>query len=229
MTNLYYICIALLYAVGFPALAGEAPTVLAFGDSITEGGKSFVCYRQVLVPELRKKNIAFEFIGPNNDATSAHAGYGGKNTAYLLSISKKTYSEYPADIVMIHSGHNSFSKDKPVPGIVRDTESIIRNIRELNPDVIILLAQVIPSGKLPKYSYIPELNNGLESLAKRLQAEGVHIKLVNQADGFDWKTDTVPDKVHPNAAGAKKMAEKWMSALLALTRERNAGKELKTT
>jgi lysophospholipase L1-like esterase len=130
---------------------------------------------------------------------------------------------------MIHSGHNSFSKDKPVPGIIHDTEAMIDNIREINPDVIVLLAQVIPSGKLPKYSYIPELNQELSSLFGRLNKQWQSIILVNQAEGFHWKTDTVNDKVHPNASGAKKMAEKWIDALLPLLEKKDANKALKAT
>lgn len=216
MIKFWHMCMAILFATGFSVLAEDTCTVLALGDSITEGGKSFVSYRQVLIPELRKKGAPFEFIGPKEDAASAHAGYGGKNTNYLLSISKDIYRKYPADILMLHSGHNSFSQDRPVPGIVRDTEAIIENVREINSNVTILLAQVIPSGKLPKYSYIPELNKKLASLAARLSKRGYNVVLVNHANGFDWKTDTVSDKVHPNAAGAKKMAKKWLDALLRL-------------
>ena len=181
----------------------------------------------MLIPELRKRNVGFTFIGPNQDAVSAHAGYGGKNTRYLLSISKEVYSRYPADIVMIHSGHNSFSKDRPVLGIIRDTEAMIDNIREINPDVIVLLAQVIPSGKLPKYSYIPELNKELSFLFGRLNKQWQSIILVNQAEAFHWRTDTVNDKVHPNASGAKKMAQKWIDALLPLLEKKDANKTLK--
>lgn len=219
----------ILCVSGLSAHSKDTPTILAIGDSITQGGKTFICYRQVLIPELRKRNIGFTFIGPNQDAVSAHAGYGGKNTRYLLSITKDVYSRYPADIVMIHSGHNSFSKDKPVPGIIHDTEAMIDNIREINPDVIVLLAQVIPSGKLPKYSYIPELNQELSSLFGRLNKQWQSIILVNQAEGFHWKTDTVNDKVHPNASGAKKMAEKWIDALLPLLEKKDANKALKAT
>jgi lysophospholipase L1-like esterase len=219
----------ILCVSGLSAHSKDNPTILAIGDSITQGGKTFICYRQVLIPELRKRNIGFTFIGPNQDAVSAHAGYGGKNTRYLLSITKDVYSRYPADIVMIHSGHNSFSKDKPVPGIIHDTEAMIDNIREINPDVIVLLAQVIPSGKLPKYSYIPELNQELSSLFGRLNKQWQSIILVNQAEGFHWKTDTVNDKVHPNASGAKKMAEKWIDALLPLLEKKDANKALKAT
>jgi len=229
MIKFWHIWMTGLILTGFPALAGESTTVLALGDSITGGGKTFVCYRQVLIPQLSGQSAAYEFIGPNEDATSAHAGYGGKNTKYLRRISKAVYQKYPADIVMIHSGHNSFNKDQPVPGIVSDTEAIIKNIGEINPDVRILLAQVIPSGKLPKYSYIPELNKELKSLAARLSGNGFHVLLVNQANGFDWKTDTVNDKVHPNAAGAKKMADRWMDALSTLSAENDANQAVEPT
>jgi lysophospholipase L1-like esterase len=197
-------------------LAAEPPTILAIGDSITHGGKGFVCYRQILIPQLSQREIKVDFIGPKKDDTSAHARYGGKSTKDLLDISKDIYSQYPADIVLIHSGHNSFNKNKPIPGIIRDTKAIIDTMREINPDVTILLAQVIPAGKLPKYSYIPELNKQLATLTLRLVKEGKKIILVNHADGFDWKTDTIADKVHPNASGAKKMAAKWMESLLPL-------------
>ncbi len=218
MIKLLHIYITILCMTGIIALEGETPTILALGDSITleGGGNGFVGYRKVLIPELRKKGLAFEFIGPNKDSTSAHAGYGGGNTKYLRSISKDIYSQYPADIVLLHSGHNSFSEDKPVQGIICDTEAIIENIRKINPEVTILLAQVIPAGKLPKYSYIPELNKELALLSERLISKGYSVLLVNHADGFDWKTDTITDKVHPNADGAKKMALKWMDVLIPL-------------
>jgi acyl-CoA thioesterase I len=186
------------------------------GDRRSPGGKTFVGYRDMLIPELRRKQVKVEFIGPHRDATSAHAGYSNKNAGDLRSMIKEVYSQYPADIVLLHAGHNNFSERKPVPGAIRDTEAILRTIWTINPKAVILLAQVIPSGKLPKYSYIPELNVELAALADRLAAEGRTIVLVNQAEGFDWKTDTIGDPVHPNASGAKKMADQWMAALLPI-------------
>lgn len=226
MSKGWQLRVATFFMIGLSSQAGEAPTILTFGDSITARKDS---YRSVLVPALARKRPAVRFIGPNKDSISNHAGYGGKNTKYLLSISKKIYTNYPADIVMIHSGHNSFSKNKPVKGIIRDTHAIIDTMREINPDVTILLAQVIPAGKLPKYSYIPELNRELESLSVLLNKQGYNIVLVNQADGFDWRSDTTKDKVHPNKSGAKKMANKWMDALLPLLDKKDANKSLKAT
>ena len=211
MIKFLIICIMIQCAVACSTLSAEATTILALGDSITERTDS---YRSVLVPALIDKGLDVEFVGPKRDEISSHAGYSGRNTNYLRSLSKQIYSEYPADIVLIHSGHNSFNKDEPVAGIIRDTAAIIENIRAINPEVQILLAQVIPSAKLPKYAYIPELNEALASLAQRLREGGVRIRLVNQADGFDCWADTHADMVHPNASGAKKIAEKWMAALL---------------
>jgi hypothetical protein len=47
--------------------------------------------------------------------------------------------------------------------------------------VIILLAQVIPAGKLPKYSYIPELNATLARLAAKLHTPAQPVIIVDQA------------------------------------------------
>jgi len=215
------ICITLVFTLLFFCLEAKEPkTILALGDSITQGGSSFTCYRQILVPALKQKGLSFKFIGPKKDAVSHHAGYSGKNTKYLLSIIKKVYSEYPANIVLIHAGHNNYAKDAPVSGIVSDTEKIIGIIRAQNPRVIILLAQVITSGKLPKYSYIPALNIELRKLTKRLLKKKYKIKLVALAKGFDWKVDTVKDKVHSSATGAKKMSDRWLAALISLLKKK---------
>jgi acyl-CoA thioesterase I len=199
-----------------PLQAGEPVTLLALGDSITQGGKNFSCYREFLIPQLRARKLPFRFVGPKQDQTSAHAGYGGQNTRYLRESVHRIYTAHPADIVLLHSGHNSFGANRPVPGIIRDTDALIETIHAINPDATVLLAQVITAGKLPKYSYIPELNRQLRILAGQLTARGRKVILVDQATGFDWRTDTVKDKVHPNAAGAKKMAANWLRALLAI-------------
>lgn len=216
MINHRSISMLILFAVILSGCAIKSITILPLGDSITEGGAKFTSYRQDLISELHKKKLFFKFVGPKKDKASAHAGYSGKNTAFLLSQSKSIYSQYPADIVMFHSGHNSYYKDKPVAGIVRDTEHIIKNIHRINPEVVILLGQVIHSGKLPKYSYIPELNKQLKTLSKRLVNEKYKVTLVDHAKDFNWKTDTISDKVHPNAQGARKMTKKWLQALLPL-------------
>lgn len=206
--------------VGGAVPAENTPTpvrIMCVGDSITEGANFFSTYRYPLRDKLRAAGYTVEFVGTRSNETGtgplAHEGYGGKNTEYLAAQVPDHFREHPADIVLLHSGHNHSVEERPVPGIVAATEKLIAGFRETNPRVTVLLAQVIPAGKLPKYSYLPELNLALAQLAARLDRPEQRVILVDQATGFDWHTDTVSDHVHPNARGAEKMASTWFSAL----------------
>lgn len=194
--------------------------IMAVGDSITAGADFFANYRYPLWEKLFAAGYVVEFVGTQKSETRvgplAYEGYGGKNTEYLAETVPAHFRGHPADIVLLHSGHNHTVEEQPVPGIVAATERLIGEFRAVNPAVTVLLAQVIPAGKLPKYSYLPELNAALAALAVRLDAPGQRVVLVDQAAGFDWTTDTVADKVHPNARGAEKMAAAWFAALQAV-------------
>lgn len=191
--------------------------IMPVGDSITQGGEKFTNYRYLLWKKLADSGYRIEYVGSRKGDSPvgplSHEGYGGGTAEFLAGIIGNNFQKHPADIVLIHAGHNHFVDQKPVPGIITATETIIADIRQTNPQVCVLLAQVITSGKLPKYSYIPELNESLEQLANRLNTPAQPVLLVNQADGFDWREDTVSDKVHPNAQGAGKMASHWFQAL----------------
>lgn len=198
------------------AAAADAWRIMPVGDSITEGGATFSNYLPLLAEKLRAAGIAFEFVGTRGTAQLRHEGYGGKNVEFLAATVPAHFGKNPADIVLLHAGHNHFAEEQPIPGMLAATERLITSLRAANPKVVVLLAQVIPAGKLPKYSYIPELNTALAHLASRLHTPAQPVRLVDQATGFDWRTDTIPDLVHPNAAGAAKMAQRWFEALHSL-------------
>lgn len=217
------LCLSLLFfslLCFSPAITGQEKrqerfTVMGLGDSITEGADFFTCYLYPLWEKLFTAGYQFDFIGPRESkcriGTLNHCGFSGKNVEFLESKIDSLYRLYPADIVLLHAGHNHFAEEKPVPGMIASYRSIIRKMQAINPNVRILIAQVIPSGKLPKYSYIPELNEKIAEMVAGLNSEQVF--LVNQAQDFDWREYTVDDKVHPNKAGAEKMAAVWFEAL----------------
>lgn len=217
----YIASILILFStIQVAAVDAEAPKVyriMPVGDSITQGSKSFSNYRLPLLERLTAAGYHVEYVGSRTSQSRlgplAHEGYSGKNAEFLAGVVGKSFADHPADIVLIHAGHNHFAEEKPVAKIIAATESMIATFRKANPKVIILLAQVIPSGKLPKYAYLPELNEELAKLAPRLDTPEQRVILVNQAEGFDVEKDTIADKVHPNAAGAEKMATKWFDAL----------------
>ena len=191
--------------------------ILPVGDSITEGGGTFCNYRYPLWEKLFAAGYLVDFVGSRSSETRIgplrHEGYGGKNAEFLARALEGTFRTNVADIVLIHSGHNHTNTEAPVRGIVAATESMIHTARSVNRRVTVLVAQVIPSGKLPKYEYIPELNGELGKLAARLNTPPSPVIAVDMVEGFDWRTDTIADRVHPNARGAEKMAAKWFAAL----------------
>lgn len=194
--------------------------IMPVGDSITEGGKTFSNWRYPLWEKLHTAGYLVEYVGsrksPSRIGDLFHEGYGGKNSGFLASTVPANFQKTPADIVLLHAGHNHFAEEKPVHQIVTNTEALVNAFRRTNPQVIVLLAQPITSSKFPKYSYIPSLHAALSDLSKNLTMKDSPVVIVPQGDGFDPLQDTIADGVHPNANGAIKMANRWFDALVAV-------------
>lgn len=190
-------------------------TILGLGDSITEGGETFHSYLYPLWERLFTAGYNADFIGPRQSETRIgmihHYGNSGKPVEFLEARIDSVYRRYPADIVLLHAGHNHFVEQKPVDGIIRAYDSIIRKIHAVNPQAHIFLAQVTPSGKLPKYAYIPELNQRIAAFVSSAKNKRLH--LVDMATGHDYRTMTIHDLVHPNDLGADRMADRWLEAI----------------
>ena len=204
--------------LGFPE--ANRMTIMGLGDSITEGGDFFTSYLQPLWKKLREAGLNVEFVGPRECKSPGerlyHCAFSGKTIEYLDEKIEDIYRSYPADVVLLHAGHNHFVEEKPIKGMIASYQHVIQTILKINPDARILLAKVIPSGKLPKYSYIPQLNEEIERLVKRINNGNVVV--VDQEKGFDWSTMTVKDRVHPNEEGADHMASVWFEAIQKLTK-----------
>ena len=190
-------------------------TILGLGDSITEGIDGQGSYLSPLKRMLFEQGYDVEFVGPRMSRCADEAipcyGWCGKDVEFIESTVEEVYRQYPADIVLFHSGHNHDAATKPVKGILKAYKSVIHKIRKINPDAIILVAQVIPSGKLPKYSYIPDLNREIVRLVEGYGDE--RIRLVDMARNYNWQRLNVADMVHPNAQGREWIAGCWNEAL----------------
>ena len=205
--------------------------IMPVGDSITEGGAGFSVYRQPLFDKLTAAGYRFQYVGSKsttyNGNTLFHEGFSGLNATQVATQLANHFPSYPADIVLIHAGHNMNTTTPDVPldpageativsTVETATRSMVNTCRTVNPKVKILLSQVITSLKLPKYSYIPALNVRLAEVASELNTAVSPVILVSQT-GFDPAVDTwTNDYVHPNPQGAEKMATKFFDALVPL-------------
>lgn len=197
--------------------------ILALGDVITTGSSSagVVSYLFPLWEKLFASGYVVEFLGPNSTSSRIgnikQAGISDQSgTAEAIDASiASTYTTYQADLVLIHAGHNHDVATSPVPAIIAAHKSIITKIRAINPNVKIVVAQVIPSGKLPKYSYISDLNTEIAKMATEYETANKPIYIANMSDGFSWQTDCLGNNnfTHPNATGAEKMSVKWVNAI----------------
>lgn len=207
--------ISLLFGMLTQAGQQKRFSIMGFGDSITEGGKGFSTYLYPLWEKLFAAGYEFDFIGPNKSecriGTLANCGFRGKPVEFLDAITDSIYQKYPADMVLIHAGHNHHIDQKPIKGIINSYRSIITKMMHINPQVHIFLSTVTESGKLPKYGYIPELNEEIKKLVKELNNQ--QITLVDQNSTHNWRTMTIADKVHPNKLGRERMAGVWFEAI----------------
>ena len=208
--------------------------ILCLGDSITEGNSTMMVYKGPLYDKLTAAGYRFEYVGSKSSAytsptygalTLKHEGYSGKNCTEIAGFFATNSPLYPAEIVIIHAAHNlniaeavftPASEAAIVTTVENATRAMIQTARNTNPAVKILLAKAITSGKLPKYSYIPAANVRLGEIAAELNTDAQPVISVDQAASFDWTTDTITDKVHRNAAGGAKMAQKFFDALVPL-------------
>ena len=201
------------------------------GDSITQGGNTgFVAHRIALEHVLDANDWSVEWKGTRTDpawgSSNPCEGYSGQNAQSVAANYVAHAASVVADVLLLHAGHNyNVDPDMSDPAYMPEADivaaatnahaQIIAAARAQNPNVIVLYAQVITSGKLPKYTYIPALNSGIAALAAELNTAASPVVAVDMADGWNYATDCVSDMVHPNAAGANKMAAKWFAALEA--------------
>ncbi|MBS1664902.1 MAG: hypothetical protein JST68_27895 [Bacteroidetes bacterium] len=201
--------------VSFPVRRVNGMTVLGLGDSITEGGPGFFSYLFPLDSLMKASGFAGRLVGPRLSVQGGdslyHSGFSGKTAEFLAAHIDSIYRAFPADVVLLHAGHNHFVEEAPVQGIVRAQLTIIQTIKKINPRALVFVAGVITSGKLPKYSYIPELNGAIRRMVDSLRDSTV--VFVDQSKGWDWSKYTIDDKVHPNREGARVIAGRWLEAM----------------
>jgi lysophospholipase L1-like esterase len=124
----------------------------------------------------------------------------------------------PADVVLMHFGTNDIWSNISPAKILDAYAAVLARLRQNNPKVRLLVAQIIPlaPASCPQCpARVQTLNAMIPAWATTQSTPASPVQVIDQATGFDLMTDT-NDKVHPNAAGAQKMAAKWFAALSPL-------------
>jgi len=235
---------------GGESLLSEEVSILPLGNSITQSDDQHLSYRYNLWTKLIDDGIDVNYVGSQSSNYGGtpifpnykgivfdpdHEGHWGFQCDQILAGLSTWISGYTPDIVLIHLGTNDLYLGTGDPANIEETigelEDIITLLRNDNPNVIILLAKLIPSTDVLLVDKIPDFNAAIPQVAIDLADPNSPIIIVDQFDGFDASNDTF-DGVHPNETGEEKMAQKWRDAIngiLADQASQKAKKQNKNT
>lgn len=209
-------------------LSAALPNIMPMGDSITEAFSGHASYRYWLWNSLADAGYTANFAGigagvsdgppllPGYDTD--HEGFSGWRAddmlAHVQDAGWKNFALMPQnkpDIVLLHIGSNDVEQGQSNSTTRDEIGKIIDALRAINPNVKILLARLVPETGIS----MSGLNSLLPALVSAKTTSRSPVILVDQSGGFSSAADTY-DGVHPNEAGEKKMAAKWLAALKPL-------------
>jgi acyl-CoA thioesterase-1 len=194
--------------MGKPARDSQAVrTILVLGDSLSDGFRlqRSQAYPALLADKLREARLDFEVI---NASAS-----GGTTDGGLQRL--PPHLKRKIDILILELGINDAFRGVPVDEIQRNLQEIINQVKGRNPDVRIVIAGM----QLPQSGtddYVGAFGKMYVDLAARNHSALIPYLL----DGVGGNPIlNLPDRIHPNAAGQKILAENVWRVLEPVARE----------
>lgn len=115
------------------------------------------------------------------------------------------------DVAVIHLGTNNLNNGQAPATVVEQLTAQITALRAANDNVDVLVAQVVPFKQNGvEAPSVAQLNTAIAGLAA-LSTDKSKVIVVNQHQGF--AIGNLYDDFHPDDAGEKLLADKWLAAL----------------
>jgi lysophospholipase L1-like esterase len=221
-----------------PAMVQKPPPervirIMPLGDSITQGAAGRDSYRRPLWRQLTAAGLCVDFVGSlrsnhlgpplHGDFDQDHEGHWGWRADQVLARIDRWAERQRPHVVLIHLGTNDIGHRQAVGETVSELAAIIAVLRRHNPEVTVLLARIIPVAFPEARARIATFNAAVAELALETTTPCSPVVAVDHFTGFDAAADTY-DGVHPNAAGERKMAERWAEALFRIWGRNTAGR-----
>ncbi|MDH3605655.1 MAG: SGNH/GDSL hydrolase family protein [Acidimicrobiia bacterium] len=207
---------------------GGPLTIMPIGDSITQGATGWKTYRCDLDNRLDGVGASFDFVGglsgPNGGGSYScafdqdHEGRWGKRVDEVSGDVINSVQARQPDVALIHLGTNDILQGQGAAGTASELQLLIQGIQGVNPDITIMVAQIIPcnpAGGNPQFgskctSDLPALNEAIGSFGSLSTGQST-VVVVDMENGFSLSD--LRDDVHPTDTGDQVIAGRWMSAL----------------
>ncbi len=209
------------------SLGPDLIKIMPLGDSITGSAKGHNSYRRALWKKLKSASCNVDFVGSmhgvwdprswsevphlDDDFDPDHEGYWGYRTDHVLPFIREKVKSYSPDIVLMHLGSNDVASSESIEQMVSELSQMIDLIRLENPDVKILLAELIPGDN---NDGIILLNKEIRKLGPVKNTKESPVIVVDQYSGYEFSDSF--DGVHPGESGEEKMAGRWFSGMMSL-------------
>lgn len=225
--------IALVFCLGlaFTPAATASVKIMPLGDSLTKGmtdtteAASHPTYRYWLWNELKTAGYDVDFVGSWTDPNfnlnfdQDNEGHGGYTSSGIQDGVEGDgqgrladwLTRYTPDVALVMLGTNDVLNNVPTQHSIYSLGRIIDTLRERNPNVRILLAQIPPTSIYR--DNLLALNAAIPGLAAQKSTAQSPVTIVDMYTGFDGVADTQSGGVHPAKSGELKIAAKWYAAL----------------
>ena len=198
-----------------PVQSGEAArrdpsrmrTILMLGDSLTDGYilSRNQAYPAIVQGKIRAVGLRYEVI---NAGISGDTSGGG-----LRRVPR--YLDKRVDVLVLALGINDAFRGVPIANIRSNLQAIIDRVRARNPDAAVVIAGM----QLPEFgsdAYVRSFGQMFHELAEKNRAALLPYLL--KGVGGD-PTLNLPDRIHPNAAGQRILAENVWTVLEPILKE----------
>jgi len=222
---------------GSSAARVSSPRIMIVGDSIS-GAPG--CYKKYLVEKLAANGItAYEFVGEYADMCGGnvrHSAVGCTTSAHYTQESftvsctggtphpgmARLVATHNPDLVMIQLGVNDVAGGRaPIQPILNNYATLVGQARAHNPHVVVIVAQIhkIIADDCKNTSSTANaeaLVNAIPAWAAGVSTNASPVLVADLWTNSDPRE--AHDCVHPNDAGARRMAENWYAALAPILR-----------
>jgi acyl-CoA thioesterase-1 len=190
-----------------PHDSSSVKRILVLGDSLSQGFglKSSQAYPALLTEKLRAANLNFEITNASQS--------GGTTEGGLRRL--PAHLKRKIDIFILELGINDAFRGVPIVQIRNNLQAIIDQVKARNPNVRIIIAGM----QLPNYTadeYVFAFGQIYPDLAAKNNAALIPYLL--EGVGGDPLLNQ-PDRVHPNVAGQKILAENVWRVLEPIARD----------
>lgn len=192
--------------------------IMPLGDSITDGYFVPGGYRIDLESAIENRGYAIDFVGslsngPDTLLDKNHEGHSGWRIEELHDRVVEWLQAFQPDIILLLIGTNNIGQLDRVETATYRLNKLIDTIFQTAPNVKLFVASIPPIGEQTLNQRVIKYNQEIEPLVKQKQQAG---KAVTFVDLYSiLSLEDLPDGVHPDREGFRKIAGVWEAALLA--------------